>query len=226
MITASSLKPTDSALTDEQVVERVLAGERALFEILMRRHNPRLFHAARAIVRDDMEAEDVMQDAYVRAYASLGQFEGRAKFATWLTKIAINEALARRRHGNRQTQLDANMDDEDYPRLVTTPRDDPERATSNRELATVLEAAIESLPEGYRLAFVLRDVDGLSTTEAAECLGISEDALKVRLHRAHTALRALVEARLGEAAKQVYGFEAPRCNRVVDAVFARLAALD
>jgi RNA polymerase sigma-70 factor, ECF subfamily len=223
MTTAAQLSPTDSVLTDEQVVERVLAGERALFEILMRRHNPRVFHVARAIVRDDAEAEDVMQDAYVRAYGALGQFEGRAKFSTWLTRIAVNEALARRRRGNRHTHLDDIMDDEDQIRLVATPQQDPEHASSNRELGSVLQGAVDSLPEGYRVAFVLREVDGLSTAEAAECLSISEDALKVRLHRAHMALRVLVEARLGEAVKQIYGFEAPRCNRVVAAVFARLS---
>jgi RNA polymerase sigma-70 factor (ECF subfamily) len=177
---------------------------------------------ARAIVHSDAEAEDVMQDAYVRAFGSLAQFEHRAKFSTWLTRIAINEALARRRHDARYTRLDAIMEDDNELKLVTTPRDDPEHASDDHELGKVLQSAIEALPEGYRTAFVLREVDGLSTTEAAECLAISEDALKVRLHRAHTALRALVEVRLGEAVKQVYGFEAMRCNRVVAAVFARL----
>jgi RNA polymerase sigma-70 factor, ECF subfamily len=222
MTTAAQLSSSDTILTDEQVVERVLAGERALFEILMRRHNPRLFHVARSIVRDDAEAEDVMQDAYVRAYGALGQFAGRAKFSTWLTKIAVNEALARRRRGNRHTHLDDIMDDQGEIRLVATPQQDPERTSSNRELGTVLQSAVDSLPEGYRVAFVLREVDGLSTAEAAECLSITEDALKVRVHRAHMALRVLVEARLGEAVKQIYGFEAPRCNRVVAAVLARI----
>jgi RNA polymerase sigma-70 factor (ECF subfamily) len=222
MTTAAELRPNDATLTDEQIVTRVLAGERALFEILMRRHNPRLFHAARSIVRDDAEAEDVMQDAYVRAYGALGQFEGRAKFSTWLTRIAVNEALARRRHANRETHLDTIMDDEGELSLSGAHRDDPERASGNRELGAALEDAIDSLPAGYRVAFVLREVDGLSTSEAAECLDISEDALKVRLHRAHLALRVLVEARLGEAVKQVYGFEAPRCNRVVAAVMLRI----
>jgi len=114
------------------------------------------------------------------------------------------------------------MDESDEVRLMARTFDDPERVAGNRELGAVLEAAIDSLPAGYRLAFVLREVDGLSTQEAAECLSITEDALKVRLHRARTALRALVEARLGEAAKKVYGFEAPRCNRVVAAVLVRI----
>ena len=223
MTTATVLRPTDATLTDEEVVARVLGGERALFEILMRRHNPRLFHTARAIVRDDAEAEDVMQDAYVRAFAALGQLQGRAKFSTWLTRIAVNEALARRRRAGRQTHLDTIMDDENEPSLVATHQDDPERANGNRELGAVLEAAIDSLPAGYRVAFVLREVDGLSTAEAAQCLEITEDALKVRLHRAHLALRVLVEAQLGEAVKQVYGFEATRCNRVVAAVLLRIA---
>src|SRR4051812_34773832 len=178
-----------NALSDEDIVARVIGGQTALFEVLMRRHNERLYRAARAILRDEREAEDVMQQAYVNAYTHLRQFDGRAQFATWLTRIAVHEALARARKRGRYQQLE----DEDLgrvePFMVTNRPADPERQAFGRELAGLLEAAVDTLPDGNREVFVLRQIEELSTAETAQCLGVSEDVVKTRLSRARATLR-------------------------------------
>jgi RNA polymerase sigma-70 factor (ECF subfamily) len=212
-----------SALSDEQVVGQILAGQTALFEVLMRRHNERLYRAARAIVRDDSEAEDVMQQAYVNAYAHLRQFNGRSTFATWLTRIAVNEATARARRRGRYQPLG----DDDRPALravlSSASHTDPERETFGREMRAILEDAVDALPDGHREAFMLRQIEGLSTAETAACLDVSEDVVKTRLSRARAALRQDLFNRLGAAAPASFTFERPRCDRVVAAVLARIS---
>lgn len=184
----------------------------------MRRHNQRLFRLARAVVRDDREAEDVVQDAYVRAFTHLGQFEGRARFATWLSRIALHEALARVRRRRRFAALPEEVTLSDLP----NPRPGPEDRAANRELAAALAAAVDALPESHRAVFVLRDVEGLSTAETAEVLGLSQPNVKVRLHRARAALRADLERRLGGEVPRLWSFDGERCDRVVTSVLARL----
>jgi RNA polymerase sigma-70 factor, ECF subfamily len=228
------------ALTDEEVVARVLAGEVGLFEVLMRRHNQRLYRVTRTIVRDETEAEDVMQETYVRAFAALSQFEGWARWATWVTRIAVNEALARVRRrgrfvrGDVESIADGALDGvsagdfmEDGSMIEPNGQGDPgsggpEAATAARELSAHVEHAIDELSETYRTVFVLREVEELSTAETAACLDISEELVKVRLHRARAELREILDARLGAATREVFNFHASRCNRVVEAVFRRL----
>ena len=210
-----------NTLTDEQVVAQVLSGQTALFEVLMRRHNERVYRAARAILRDDHEAEDVMQQAYCNAYAHLRQFTAKARFSTWLTRIAVNEALARvRRRGKYEL-----YDDESSTVEPFTARNDhdPERQAFTGELHALLEWAIDGLPNGAREVFVLRDVEGLSTAEAAEALGVSEDVVKTRLSRARAGLRRALMARTGTAAPEVFRFYRPRCDRVVARVLSAIA---
>lgn len=211
------------ALPDEALVERILQGDTALFELVMRRHNQRLYRAARAIVREEAEAEDVMQEAYVQAFAHLAQFDRRARLSTWLTKIAVHEGFARLRRTRRLADLElvSQQEPTSMPSL-SPPPPTPEQQTLSRELASLLEAALERLPAAARAAFVLRDVEGLSTSEAAECLDISEDALKTRLSRARALLREELFARVGAAAQDTFAFYAPRCDRVVAAVMQRL----
>jgi RNA polymerase sigma-70 factor (ECF subfamily) len=209
-------------LSDEEVVRRVRAGEGALFELLMRRYNQRLYRVARAIVRNDAEAEDVMQQAYVNAYQHLGQFEGRAQFSTWLTRIAVYEALARRRRRERLPEIDAMFDHDDVRGAPTSSVPSPEQQAMTGELRTALEASVDAIPEMYRTAFVLREVEGLSTAEAAECLESSEDVVKTRLHRAKVLLRRELLARAGADARTAFSFHALRCDRVVASVFVRL----
>ena len=211
-----------NTLSDEQVVRHILEGQTALFEVLMRRHNERLYRTARAILRDESEAEDVMQEAYVNAYAHLGQFDGRAAFATWLTRIAVNEAISRaRRRGRYQPcgEDDASLF-HTFSSMRTTP--DPEKQAFAHEMRVVLEAAVDALPDGNREVFMLRDVEGLSTAETAECLGVSESVVKTRLLRARAALRQDVADRVGAAAATSFAFLRPRCDRVVAAVMARI----
>jgi RNA polymerase sigma-70 factor, ECF subfamily len=205
--------------SDEHIVHQVLAGNTALFELLMRRYNERLYRAARAITRDDREAEDVMQQAYVNAF---GQFKGHAQFATWLTRIAINEALARMRRRGRYEPFDDEVSNvEAFMPVNAAP--DPERQAFAGELRELLEWAIDTLPRGAREVFVLRDVEGLSTADTAAALGVSEDVVKTRLSRARTALRHALLERAGASAPDVFRFYRPRCDRIVANVLARIA---
>lgn len=192
-----------------------------MFELLMRRYNERVYRAARAIVRDEHEAEDVMQQAYVDAFTHLRQFNGSARFSTWLTKIAINESLARVRRRGRYEEFD---DDLPYaePFMSSTPADNPERQAFAGELRGLLEWAIDTLPDGMREVFMLRDVEGLSTSEVAESLGVSEDVVKTRLSRGRAALRRVLLERTGATAPEAFRFYRPRCDRVVRQVLDRI----
>src|SRR5712692_4520796 len=168
-------------LTDEEVVTRVLNGETALFEILMRRYNQRLYRVARSILRDDGEAEDVMQDAYVRAYQHLGQFAGRAKFSTWLTRIAVHEALARAHRGKRYDALEGLSAVQGETVKFASAAPSPEQEVATAQSHAILEEAILSLPDSYRSVLMMRDIEELTTAEAAESLDITEQNVKVRL---------------------------------------------
>lgn len=208
-----------SALDDSELVRRVVSGEVRLFAAIVRRHNARLFRVARAIVGNDDEAEDVMQQAYLNAFASLRSFEGRALLSTWLTRITANEANARlRQRGRIVSTLD-----EDDPRWEHGHRSEshsPERATATRELGRILERAVDELPPSYRAILVLRDVEELSTVDAADCLGISEESARVRLHRARAALREKLTGCINPADREIYAFHLSRCDRVVACVMA------
>jgi RNA polymerase sigma-70 factor (ECF subfamily) len=210
-------------LSDEDVVSRVLGGETELYEIIMRRYNQRLYRVAWSIVHNAAEAEDVIQDAYVRAYTNLCQFAGQAKFATWLTRIAVNEAQARLRRARRQVQMPVDRNDEE--RQFPSGEPSPEARASEDEARTLLESAIGALPPDYRSVFMLREVEGLSTAETAECLEINEDNVKVRLHRSRRMLREELSARTGVANSSAFQFLGERCDRTVRTVLARIQAL-
>ena len=213
---------TQSELRDEEVVGRVLAGETALFEILMRRYNQRLYRVSRSILRDDAEAEDVMQDAYVRAFEHLNQFAGKALFSTWLTRIAIHEALARKRRRGRMEELDALTANGDPMSILKSSAPSPEAGTAQAETRRLLEEAIDHLAETYRTVVVLREVEEMSVAETAESLGVTEAVVKTRLHRAHAMLRKELYARARGRGADLYQFHAVRCDRVVKAVFERI----
>ncbi len=210
-------------LSDEEIVERVRAGDTSLFEILMRRHNQRIYRAVRAVLGSDVEAEDVMQEAYVRAYQHLDQFEGRARFITWLTRIALHESFARRRQSQRLYPIESSSEEEpDIMSRLASGERTPEHQAHDRELKVLLEGAVDALPERYRLVFVLREVEELDTAEAAGCLGITEETVKTRLHRARALLRKGLFARAGATSSEAFQFHASRCDRVVAAVMARI----
>jgi RNA polymerase sigma-70 factor, ECF subfamily len=226
MVGTAEVATSQEPLSDEEVVTRVLAGETGMFEIVMRRHNQLLYRVARSILRNDNEAEDVMQDAYVRAYEHLGQFAGRAKFSTWLTRIAVYEALARQRRGNRYQELEpmSELEEDPMDRFASLALN-PEQQASNSQVRRLLEEAIEKLPDAYRTIFVLRDVEEMSTADAADVLEISEENVKVRLHRARALLRKSLFARAGMERKEAFNFHALRCDRVVQNVFERIQRL-
>ena len=214
--TASQDTPAHTA--DEILIERIRRGESDCFALLMRRYNQRLFRVARAIVRDDDEAEDVVQHAYVAAFTHLHQFTGVAAFSTWLTRIAINQALTRHRDRRRMHRLAADGAAPDW-RSGTSELRDPEDHVGRGELARLLEKAIDALPETYRAIVVLREVEGLNTQEAAQCLSISEEAARVRLHRARSLLRQELWQQVG-AVSEVFSFAGERCARITARVLA------
>jgi RNA polymerase sigma-70 factor (ECF subfamily) len=214
-----TLCPAPSPLQDGEVIARVLGGEDALFEVLMRRHNTRVYRAVRSILRDEAECEDAMQQAWLSAYTHLADFAGEASLGTWLVRIALNAALARLRGPERQFRfIDVALVEED---AMPDPLH-PERRAAARELVGLLEDAVDRLPPGLRAVYVLREVERLSTAETAHALGLGVEAVKVRLHRARHALRDALAAELGAAAPEAFTFLVPRCDRVVAAVLAAL----
>jgi len=218
MSTIEALGPTGEPLSDSDIVRRVVAGDGALFEILMRRHNQRIYRAVRAVLRSEDDVEDVMQQAYINAYQHLGQFAGDAQFSTWLTRIAINEALRRRKRarvvGEGEDSVTISLVEDDAP--------DPEQQASTAELRELLEREVTALPDTYRLVIMLRDVEGMSTAETAASLGISEDVVKTRLHRGRGMLRDNLYRRAGVSLQSLYTFGNARCDRVVAAVMAQI----
>ncbi len=223
MVAELSSSPCASAAgqTSEQDLALALtSGDRQAFEALMRRHNQRLFRVARAITGDSSEAEDAVQSAYLSAYLHLASFAGRSSVATWLTRIAINEALARRRARRARERLDSIdwVEEEPCDRGAT-----PEEAAALKQQAQLVERAIDGLPATYRLVLMLRQVQGLSSGEVAASLAVSEEVVRVRLHRA----RAMLRERLGEHWAElshvgVFEFAGERCNRIVAGVLVQV----
>jgi RNA polymerase sigma-70 factor, ECF subfamily len=224
----NSVQPPDSSTpaTDEALVDAVRAGCTALFEELVRRHNQRLFRAVRCIVLNDDEAQDVVQQAYVSAFEHLAQFAGHAKFSTWLTRIAVNEALARARsiatHRRHERFFQAHDDgwQRGGRRDVT-----PEASAFQGELRQLLEVALDHLEACHRTVLVLRDVEGMSSREVAECTGVSELLVRVRLHRARHQVRAFLGRTIDPAVARPYAFAGERCARLTQRVLTSIRQL-
>jgi RNA polymerase sigma-70 factor (ECF subfamily) len=198
------------ALTDDEVVDRVRGGNLALFEVLVRRHSQRLLRAVRSILRDDSEVEDILQDAYQAAFRNLAAFERRAAFSTWVTRIAVNRALDRRRR-LRLVPLDplaSEIAAPDDGQTQSGATEDPERQSARRELARLLAGAIDALPEVFRGVYMLRDVEGMSTKETAESLSLEPSTVRTRLHRARALLRGRVSRDVGSVALEAFPFGA------------------
>ncbi|HEY4592558.1 MAG TPA: RNA polymerase sigma factor [Thermoanaerobaculia bacterium] len=211
-----------ATLSDEEVVARVLAGDTSLFEILMRRYNQRLFRVSRGILADDAEAEDVVQEAWLRAFRELAGFRGEARFATWLTRIACHEALARVHKRRRLVPIHGGGDGGGEPPEPPAEAPGPDRDLENRELQALLREAVEVLPDPLRSVFCLREIELLSTEETADALGLSVENVRVRLHRAKRSLRQTVDERIGREVRRLYLFDGARCDRLVENVFAAL----
>ena len=206
--------PTLPSDPDLDLVHRIRGGETQLFEVLMRRHNRRLFRTARVFTTNVNEAEDIMQDAYVRAFTALDRFEERARFSTWLTRIAINEALARCRR-RRENAYD------DVEHLMDTAHS-PDDLASSAEVRRLLESAIAKLEEPFRLVFVLRAVEQLSVREVSECLDVEEATVKTRYLRARATLKGVLAQHAEAIAPGLYDFHLQRCDRVVARVMQKL----
>jgi RNA polymerase sigma factor (sigma-70 family) len=219
-------RPTVSpdTLTDEEIAVSVLAGEKELFEVIMRRHNQRLFKISRAYVNDSNEAEDIVQQAYINAYEHLPSFEGRSKFSTWLIRILINEAMRKSKHENRSISLEThslgNGEERELHQLPSPTNENPAEKVMNDELRSILERTIDGLPIKYRSVFVMREVDGMSIAETGESLGISAANVKVRLNRAKEMLKQRIGSLYHDAG--VYHFDLVRCDRIVVNVLSRV----
>jgi RNA polymerase sigma-70 factor (ECF subfamily) len=210
-------------MTDEEAVAQVLTGETEMFGVIMRRHNQRLYHVARAILRDDSQAEDVVQDAYVSAYEHLTQFAGRAKFSTWLTRIAVNEALAQFRRSGRYEQLESTSEEKgDRMDGFASPMLNPEQQASTSEMRRLLERSIDALPDAYRAVVMMRDVEEMNTIETAQALDLTEENVKTRLCRAHKLLRRAFYLQANAGRKEAFAFLGASCDRLVKNVFARI----
>lgn len=216
------------ALADAELVARAAAGDASAFEAIMRRHNRRLFRTARAIVRDDGEAEDVLQEAYLRAFRGLDTFRAESRLSTWLVRITANEALGRlRRKSAEIIPLEVAMathETEAMPFLVEASERGPEQFAAGSQLRRIVEQQIDRLPDAYRLVFVLRAVEELSVEEVARALDIPEATVRTRFFRARSRLREGLAQRTDAALADVFGFDGERCDRIVERVLARIAA--
>lgn len=210
-----------AAAEDETVLlAAARRGDSAAFETIMRRHNRQMFRTARAILQNEADAEEVVQEAYLKAFLHLGSFAGASRLSTWLVKIAVNEALGRlrRRMPGRAAEELAEESMQERPSAESS----PEAAAAQGEIRRLLEAAIDALPQAQRTVFVLRAVEEFSTEDTAACLGIPQETVKTRLHRARQALRRRLQHRVAAALTDTFPFAGTRCDRVVAAVLSRL----
>lgn len=209
-------------LSDEAAIKRVLEGEKGVYAVIMRRYNQRLFRIARTFIRDEDEIEDVIQDAYIKAYEQLHRFEFRSRFSTWLTRILINEALARVRSRKRSSPLPQDGQSE-YGHQFFRNDDTPMERLMNAELKEILEKAVDGLPEKYRLVYMMREVEGMSVAETSDCLSITQTNVKVRLNRAKEMLRETISGFYQN--REVFEFNLVRCDRIVKGVLERIGAM-
>jgi len=202
-------------LSDIELISRILAGEKELYEFIMRRYNQRLYRIGMSVLNDDMEVEDAMQTSYIKAYEHLASFEHRSQFSTWLIRIMLNECLAQKKKNDRFEHEEVEKHIEKTSNMKT-----PANILINKELSAALEGAIAQLPEKYRLVFVLREVEELSVKETCDALGIEESNVKVRLNRAKSLLRDNLS---GYVKDKVYAFNLTRCDKVVNYVLQSIS---
>jgi RNA polymerase sigma-70 factor, ECF subfamily len=214
--------------SDGELLNLARDGDPAAFRILIRRHDRYLYRIARSVLLDDHEAEDVVQETYVLAFTRLSDFRGDASLSTWLTRIAFNKALQQRRRRRRTVDLDVIDTARDHANMQTgrspmiAPDKDPERTTAQHQIRRSLERAIDDLPEAFRTVFVMRDIEEVTTEEAATLLGIRQQTVKTRLHRARRMLRAALGEHIGAALKDAFPFDRPRCDHLVKKVLDQL----
>lgn len=223
-----TLAPVSSRMPEDELIARAAAGEGAAFEVLMRRHNRLLYRTARSILKDDAEAEDAVQDAYLRAWHALPGFRTESKLATWLVRIVANEALARlRRTSAAVIPLEAAMtstEPDTQAALTEAPERSPESTVARAQVRALLETRIDLLPEIYRSVFMLRAVEELSVEEVAQVLGMPEATVRTRFFRARALLREGLAGEIDHALGEVFAFDGARCDRIVAKVLERARA--
>jgi RNA polymerase sigma-70 factor, ECF subfamily len=214
--------------SDVELVQRIVGRDARAFEVLMRRHNRLLYRTARSIVRDDHEAEDCVQEAYLQAYRSIHSFRAQSRLSTWLVRIVINQALERLRRRKREdgdVALDNVVDLEKHMDTMNTTINEPERpdiAASRLEMRRLLESRIDRLPDAFRTVFILRALEELSVEETALCLGIQEATVRSRFFRARGLLRESIARDVDTAVEEAFSFDGARCDRIVAAVLERI----
>lgn len=220
--------PLSAGTSDSELATRAATGEAAAFELLMRRHNRLLFRTARSILKDDTEAEDAVQDGYLRAWRALSEFRGQSALSTWLVKIVANEALGRlRRTGAQVIPLEAAMsssEPEIQTALTEMPERGPEHAATRAQVRGLLESHIDRLPEAYRTVFMLRAVEEMSVEEVAQALDIPEATVRTRFFRARSLMREGLAVEIDTTLGEVFSFDGARCDRIVASVLARALA--
>ncbi|TIS53351.1 RNA polymerase sigma factor [Mesorhizobium sp.] len=217
----SAVLTAAAAPGDMQLVRRALARDGDAFRTIIKTHNQRLYRIARGVVRNDSEAEDIVQEAYVRAFAHLDTFRGESSLATWLSRIVLNEALGRLRKRRRTVAMPENPQAE-IIKFPLNPSDDPERTMAQRQILELVERATDSLPDVYRTVFVARVIEGLSIEETAELLSVRPETVKTRLHRARALVRKALDDQIGPVLLDAFPFAGRRCDRLTEAVMTRL----
>lgn len=220
-------RPDYGGLSEAELVRRARSGEREAFGAIMQRANQRLFRIARGVMRDDNEAEDVVQEAYVRAFSKMSEFRGEASVFTWLTSIVLNEANTRLRKRRNVVGLEAiEAAQSRGAHIIMFPNADatPEQDAARTQIRSLLEAAIDDLPESFRLVFIMREVEECSVAETAQLLGVKEETVKTRLFRARRLLREALNDKLASTIREAFPFLGARCQRITEAVLARLPA--
>ena len=226
MTVAELTRPAAEAEDDASVVRRILAGDTVAFALLMRRCNRRLYRLARAVVGNDADAEDALQEAYFNAYRRLGQFRGDSSLATWLSRLVVNECLGRmRRSARRQNVIPMipSPSDEELEAVPSSEAGAPDAAADRAQMKAILERRIDALPATFRAVFVLRSVEELSVEETAECLGIPAETVRSRHFRAKSLLREALAQEIDIAERNLWEFAGKRCDRIVARVLARIA---
>ncbi len=218
----------EASLDDRALARRIAGGDLVAFAVVMRRYNRRLYRVARAVLRDDADAEDALQEAYLQAFRSMAQFRGDATLSTWLTRVVLNECFARRRRSARRenvipiagaTELGVDLDE-----FADAGSARPEAMAMRAEMRALLETKLDELPFDLRTVFVMRSVEDMSVEEVARCLGVPEVTVRSRHFRARALLREALAQEIDVVERDAFGFDGERCDRIVAAVMARLAA--
>ena len=217
---ASALQTLHDGLSDPEIARRVAAGDENALEFLMRRHNQTLHRTARSILKDDAEAEDAVQEAYLLAYRSIGRFRGEARLSTWLVRIVVNESIARLRKRTRRAEV-IQLGGE-AAAGIGEPMELPEHAAVRGEVRRLLEAKIDALPDAFRTVFVLRGIEDFTVEEAAKSLGVPEATVRTRYFRAKGLLREAIAREIDGAIEDAFAFDGARCDRIVERVLAQV----